>query len=138
MFLSWIPSSFSLVLSHRTMAYSLHTSLREDFFVFDFTILWDVTDMDERMDTIMYGTKEVCDMVGVSARQLEYWVLIGVVHPIMEPHGSKVFKKFTAKDVRILKEVKSLTDEGVLVSRAAQKVRMKIGGWASLGRGNHD
>ncbi len=94
--------------------------------------------MDERMDTIMYGTKEVCDMVGVSARQLEYWVLIGVVHPIMEPHGSKVFKKFTAEDVRILKEVKSLTDEGVLVSRAAQKVRMKIGGWASIERGNHE
>jgi len=72
----------------------------------------------------MYGTKEVCDRVGVSARQLEYWVLIGVVQPIMEPHGSKVFKKFTEEDVRILKEVKTLTDEGVLVSRAAQKVRM--------------
>jgi DNA-binding transcriptional MerR regulator len=94
--------------------------------------------MDNRTDSIMYGTKEVCDMVGVSARQLEYWVLIGVVFPIMEPHGSKVFKKFTEEDVRILKEVKSLTDEGVLVSRAAQKVRMKIGGWSSVERGNHE
>jgi DNA-binding transcriptional MerR regulator len=82
-------------------------------------------------DAVMYGTKEVCDLVGVSARQLEYWVLIGVVHPMMEPHGSKVFKKFTERDVCILKEVKSLTDEGVLVSRAAQKVRMKIQGTAA-------
>jgi len=55
----------------------------------------------------------------------------------MEPHGSKVFKKFTEEDVRILKEVKILTDEGVLVSRAAQKVRMKIQGWSSIGRGNN-
>ena len=82
-------------------------------------------------DTVMYGTKEVCDLVGVSARQLEYWVLIGVVYPIMEPHGSKIFKKFTEQDVRILKEVKSLTDEGVLVSRAAKKVRMKVSGTAA-------
>jgi DNA-binding transcriptional MerR regulator len=80
---------------------------------------------------MVYGTKEVCDLVGVSARQLEYWVLIGVVYPIMEPHGTKTFKKFTEQDVRILKEVKSLTDEGVLVSRAAKKVRMKVPGTAA-------
>lgn len=76
--------------------------------------------------TAVYGTKEVCEQVGLSARQLEYWVLIGVVHPVMEPHGAKVFKKFTECDVRILKAVKSLTDEGVLVSRAAQKVKSKM------------
>ena len=75
-----------------------------------------------------YGTKEVCGLVGVSARQLEYWVLIGVVHPILEPHGLKIFKKFTDQDVRILKEVKTLTDEGFLVSRAAQKVKLKMQG----------
>ena len=90
----------------------------------------------EQIGALMYGTKEVCDRVGVSARQLEYWVLIGVVQPIMEPHGSKVFKKFTEEDVRILKEVKTLTDEGVLVSRAAQKVRIKIQGGSSIGS-NH-
>jgi DNA-binding transcriptional MerR regulator len=73
-----------------------------------------------------YGTKEVCERVGVSARQLEYWVLIGVVQPIMEPHGNKVFKKFTDRDVRILREVKTLTDDGFLVSRAARKVKSKI------------
>jgi DNA-binding transcriptional MerR regulator len=85
----------------------------------------------ETGDVVIYGTKEVCDLVGVSARQLEYWVLIGVVQPMMEPHGSKVFKKFTEQDVLILKEVKSLTDEGVLVSRAAQKVRMRLRGTAA-------
>lgn len=78
-----------------------------------------------------YGTKEVCALVGVSARQLEYWVLIGVVQPIMEPHGAKIFKKFTEQDLRILKEVKVLTDEGFLVSRAAQKVKLRMQGLLS-------
>lgn len=78
-----------------------------------------------------YGTKEVCGLVGVSARQLEYWVLIGVVHPILEPHGAKIFKKFNDQDVRILKEVKTLTDEGFLVSRAAQKVKLRMRGFLS-------
>ena len=70
-----------------------------------------------------YGAKEICHLVGISARQLEYWVLIGVVVPRLERHGAKVFKKFSLKDVEILQRVKDLTNEGVLVSRAAQRVR---------------
>lgn len=74
---------------------------------------------------MIYGTKEVCEQVGLSARQLEYWVLIGVVRPILERHGAKTFKKFTEDDLRILRNVKELTDEGVLVSRAAEKVKTR-------------
>jgi DNA-binding transcriptional MerR regulator len=76
------------------------------------------------MDT--YSAKEICEKVGISARQLEYWSLIGVVKPILEPHGAKMFKRYTECDLRVLIEVKSLTDEGVLVSRAAQRVKLKI------------
>ncbi len=82
--------------------------------------------MSETPDNgLTYGAKEVCEQVGISPRQLEYWALIGVVRPILEPHGAKIFKRFTERDIRLLKEVKCLTDEGVLVSRAAQKVRMR-------------
>ena len=77
----------------------------------------------KQRDNHRYGTKEICELVGISARQLEYWVLIGVVTPRLERHGAKVFKKFSPKDVEILQRVKDLTDEGVLVSRAADKVR---------------
>jgi len=69
------------------------------------------------------GPKEICDLLNLSHRQLDYWVLIGVVRPILEPHGKKVFKRFTDDDFYFLKEVKALTDEGFLVSKAAQKVR---------------
>jgi DNA-binding transcriptional MerR regulator len=76
-----------------------------------------------RREDYRFGTKEICDLIGISARQLEYWVLIGVVTPKLERHGAKVFKKFSQKDVELLQRVKDLTDEGVLVSRAADKVR---------------
>jgi DNA-binding transcriptional MerR regulator len=69
------------------------------------------------------GPKEICGLLNLSHRQLDYWVLIGVVKPILEPHGKKVFKRFTDEDFHFLKEVKALTDEGFLVSKAAQKVR---------------
>ena len=70
-----------------------------------------------------YSTREVCKIVGISNRQLEYWVLIGVVVPQCEPHGIKLFKRFNLEELEILTEVKKLTDEGFLVSRAADKVK---------------
>jgi DNA-binding transcriptional MerR regulator len=72
---------------------------------------------------MLYGPNEVCRRVGLSARQLEYWVLIGVVTPVIERHGTKQFRRFTEQDVRILKRVKAMTDEGFLVSRAAEKIK---------------
>ncbi len=69
------------------------------------------------------GPKDICGSLNLSQRQLEYWVLIGVVKPILEPHGKKIFKKFTNDDLQFLREVKTLTDEGFLVSKAALKVR---------------
>lgn len=72
---------------------------------------------------MLYGPNEVCRRVGLSVRQLEYWVLIGVVTPVTERHGTKQFRRFTESDLRILKRVKAMTDEGFLVSRAAEKIR---------------
>lgn len=76
-----------------------------------------------------HGTKEICELLHISPRQLEYWVLIGVVKPILEPHGTKTFKKFSDDDVHFLRKVKALTDEGVLVSKAAQHVRDQNFNW---------
>lgn len=70
-----------------------------------------------------YGTAQVCRQVGITSRQLEYWILIGIVSPRLEQHGLKYFKRFTETDVEVLKQVKLLTDEGFLVSRALEKVR---------------
>jgi len=76
-----------------------------------------------RLITEPYGTAEVCRQVAISLRQLEYWILIGIVTPRLEQHGLKFFKKFTEQDVEILKQVKLLTDEGFMVSRALEKLK---------------
>ncbi len=71
-----------------------------------------------------YPTNEVCRLLSLSHRQLEYWVLIGVVKPRLEPHGKKKYQKFNNKDLAFLKDVKTLTDKGYIVSRAAEEVRL--------------
>ncbi|MFQ5950154.1 MAG: MerR family transcriptional regulator [Nitrospiria bacterium] len=70
-----------------------------------------------------YGSAEVCRLIGISYRQLEYWVLIGVITPTIDQRGAKTFKRFTEDDLWILKQVKELTDEGFLVSRAVVKLK---------------
>ena len=70
-----------------------------------------------------YGAKEICRLVGISHRQLDYWVLIGVVNPYLERHGAKLFRRFSQQDVQMLQQVKQLIDEGVVISRAAERVR---------------
>ncbi len=70
-----------------------------------------------------YGAADVCKRVGISPRQLEYWVLIGAVRPVCERHGSKLFKRYSDNDLWILKSIKDLTDEGYLVSRAVERLK---------------
>jgi DNA-binding transcriptional MerR regulator len=73
-----------------------------------------------------YGAKEVCKTVGISHRQLDYWVLIGVVSPHLERHGAKMFRRFNRHDVTVLLRIKQLIDEGVVVSRAAERVHREM------------
>jgi DNA-binding transcriptional MerR regulator len=73
-----------------------------------------------------YGAKDVCKAVGISHRQLDYWVLIGVVSPHLERHGAKLFRRFSRLDVTLLLRIKQLIDEGVVVSRAAERVHREM------------
>jgi len=73
-----------------------------------------------------YGAKDVCKAVGISHRQLDYWVLIGVVSPHLERHGAKLFRRFSRQDVTVLLRIKQLIDEGVVVSRAAERVHREM------------
>lgn len=75
----------------------------------------------------LYGAKDVCKAVGISHRQLDYWVLIGVVSPRLERHGAKLFRRFSRHDVTVLLRIKQLIDEGVVVSRAAERVHREMG-----------
>ncbi|MBN4054116.1 MerR family transcriptional regulator [Nitrospira defluvii] len=72
---------------------------------------------------IVYGSKEVCELLDLPYSQLEYWVLVGLAKPIFECDGLKWEKKFREEDLQFMKKVKVLIDQGYLVSRAAEKVR---------------
>ena len=70
-----------------------------------------------------YSPKEVCRMAHISARQLGYWKLIGIIRPGQELHGSRLFYRYTERDLDLLKAVQKLTEQGYLVSKAADKIK---------------
>lgn len=76
-----------------------------------------------RRDAGDYSAREMCRLVGISARQLGYWRLIGAVAPRVERHGAKTFYRYTEKDVRLLREVTRLTAIGLPISKAVEWVR---------------
>ena len=69
------------------------------------------------------GPTQVCKIVGISKRQLDYWILIGIIEPVIETRGAKNFKKFTEHHISILKEIKRLSDEGFMVHRALGRLK---------------
>ncbi|MBI3995201.1 MAG: MerR family transcriptional regulator [Nitrospirae bacterium] len=73
-----------------------------------------------------YSPKEVCKTANISARQLGYWKLIGIIQPVQELHGSRVFYRYTERDLELLKAVQKLTEQGYLVSKAADKIKTAL------------
>ena len=71
----------------------------------------------------VYSGREICRSIGISARQLGYWRLIGVVSPTVERRGAKTFYRYADADVKVLREVARLTSIGLPVSRAVVLVR---------------
>lgn len=76
-----------------------------------------------------FSPKEVCHLANISARQLGYWKLIGIIRPAQELHGSRQFYRYTERDLDLLKTVQKMTEQGYLVSKAADKIK------AALARG---
>jgi diguanylate cyclase (GGDEF)-like protein len=83
----------------------------------------------EKMTKKTYSPKEVCRLANISARQLGYWKLIGIIRPGQELHGSRFFYRYSERDIDLLKAVQKLTEQGYLVSKAADKIK------AALARG---
>jgi DNA-binding transcriptional MerR regulator len=71
-----------------------------------------------------YRVPEVCRIVGISYRQLDYWARTGLVRPtVRDAHGSGTQRLYSFQDVATLKYVKKLLDTGV----SLQQVRKAIG-----------
>ena len=69
------------------------------------------------------SSSEITRKLNISLRQLYYWELKGIVKPRMITMGSREFKRYSANDVDILRQIKDFLDQGYTLSSAVQRVR---------------
>src|SRR5271169_6539982 len=75
---------------------------------------------------------QVCGLVGITYRQLDYWARTGLLRPsIADARGSGTQRRYSYHDVLELKVIKQLLDAGISLQRARRAVecmREGIGG----------
>ncbi len=65
-----------------------------------------------------YRAPQVCNLVGISYRQLDYWARTGLITPsIQTAHGSGTQRRYSFTDIVQLKVVKRLLDAGMSLKR---------------------
>lgn len=81
------------------------------------------------MDEQGYRVPDVCRIVGISYRQLDYWTRTGLVRPsVRDARGSGTQRLYSFRDLALLRIIKKLLDTGV----SLQQVRKAIGTLRSL------
>jgi DNA-binding transcriptional MerR regulator len=71
-----------------------------------------------------YRVPEVCKIVGISYRQLDYWARTGLVKPsIKDAHGSGTQRLYSFQDLAQLRLIKRMLDSGV----GLQQIRKAMG-----------
>jgi DNA-binding transcriptional MerR regulator len=81
------------------------------------------------MDEQGYRVPDVCRIVGISYRQLDYWTRTGLVRPSdWDARGSGTQRLYSFQDLALLRIIKKLLDPGV----SLQQVRKAIGTLRSL------
>ena len=70
-----------------------------------------------------YRVPEVCKLVGISYRQLDYWARTGLVNPsVREAGGSGTQRLYSFRDLVQLKVIKKLLDAGVSLQNVRKAV----------------
>lgn len=77
-----------------------------------------------RYDKACFGAIVVARDVGISLRQLYYWIHeLRAVKPKSQRHGKRTFQYFTSEDLRVLKSVKRFMEQGYTLRAAVQKAK---------------
>jgi DNA-binding transcriptional MerR regulator len=87
-------------------------------------------------DEVGYRGPQVCKIVGISYRQLDYWARTDLVRPsLADARGSGTQRRYSYRDLVRLKVIKNLLDAGVKLQaarKAIEYVRGDLGDdWAS-------
>ena len=81
-----------------------------------------------------YRVPEVCKLVGISYRQLDYWARTGLVRPsVQDAQGSGSQRLYSFQDLVVLRVIKNLLDTGV----SLQKVRKAVEALHAMRRPAH-
>ncbi len=71
----------------------------------------------------LYGSVATAREVGISLRQLYYWVeVLRAVRPDNRQHGMRVFYRFTAQDVTRLRAIKRFVERGYTLRTAIRRI----------------
>lgn len=74
-------------------------------------------------DEVGYSGPQVCRLVGITYRQLDYWARTGLLTPsLASAKGSGSKRRYDYTDVLELKVIKSLLDAGTSLQRARRAV----------------
>src|SRR5437870_5747837 len=74
-------------------------------------------------DSTGYRVPDVCKLVGISYRQLDYWARTGLVTPsIREAGGSGTQRLYSFRDLVQLRVIKKLIDAGISLQRVRKAV----------------
>lgn len=78
-----------------------------------------------------FRAPQVCKIVGITYRQLDYWARTGLLEPsISSAHGSGTQRRYSYQDVLGLNVIKELLDAGItlpLARRAIECLRNELG-----------
>ena len=79
--------------------------------------------MSERDAEPGFRGPQVCKIVGITYRQLDYWARTDLVRPsVMDANGSGTQRLYSFQDLVTLRVIKSLLDTGI----ALQRVRVAV------------
>jgi DNA-binding transcriptional MerR regulator len=74
-------------------------------------------------ETEGYRVPEVCKVIGISYRQLDYWARTGLVTPsVRDAGGSGTQRLYSFQDLVELKVIKNLIDTGVSLQRIRKAI----------------
>src|SRR5882762_3770243 len=74
-------------------------------------------------DEIGFRGPQVCKIVGITYRQLDYWARTGLVRPsVMDANGSGTQRLYSYRDLVELKVIKQMLDAGISLQSARKAV----------------
>jgi len=77
----------------------------------------------EAWEEVGYRGPQVCKIVGISYRQLDYWARTDLLRPsIADAQGSGSQRRYSYRDLVVLKVIKSLLDAGISLRTARQAI----------------